>query len=44
MMAKDFDTQSVQSVAPSITSVGSLASLLKEKMQVSAVSVMIVKH
>ncbi|CAO1413835.1 unnamed protein product [Diamesa tonsa] len=33
MMANEFDTLSVQSVAPSITSVGSLASLLKEKMQ-----------
>lgn len=33
----DYDAQSVNSAAPSITSVTSLASLLREKMQVSRV-------
>lgn len=31
----DYDDQSMHSVAPSITSINSLASLLREKMQVS---------
>lgn len=35
MLASDFDTHSVASNQASITSVNSLASLLREKMQVS---------
>lgn len=35
MVNAEYDAQSVNSAAPSITSINSLASLLKEKMQVS---------
>jgi hypothetical protein len=38
MMANDFDRHSVMSNQASITSINSLASLLKEKMQVSRYS------
>lgn len=34
MVNSEYDAQSVNSAAPSITSINSLASLLKEKMQV----------
>jgi hypothetical protein len=35
MVNAEYDAQSIASAAPSITSIGSLASLLKEKMQVN---------
>ena len=34
MVNADYDAQSTTSAAPSVTSINSLASLLKEKMQV----------
>lgn len=39
----DYDAQSMNSVAPSITSINSLASLLREKMQVSCLDIFVIK-